>query len=76
MFREIRVTSFRRDKANRIFSVCFQLLGIVLVHAFFNKIPQRKSEDVRSGDLGGHNPCEMILSLKNSFSKSVAALAL
>jgi hypothetical protein len=68
--------SFRRETANYIFSICFQLLhasSTVPVYAFYNTL-QRKSEYVRSVDPDGHNLCEMILSLKNSFSIPMASL--
>jgi hypothetical protein len=49
--------------------------GLFLYTLSFKKLHRKKSGGERSGDLGGHNPLEMILSPKNLCNISIVERA-
>jgi hypothetical protein len=78
MFREtgIRDSTVMLPMTFWIFtSSCYALLILVCCTRSSRKHHKNRSENVRSGHLGGHNPLESTLSPKNSFSISVVVLA-
>jgi hypothetical protein len=79
LLQETHVTIFFLMFAIDILTVHFQLLyvsWVVLVHRCLKNTLQIKSEAVRSRDLGGYSPFQMILSPEKSFSLSIVFMVI
>jgi hypothetical protein len=78
LLEETCVTIFFWMFAVDILSIHFQLYAswVVVVHRCFKNTLQIKSEAVRSRDLDGFSPFQMILSPKKSFSLSIVVIVI